>query len=246
MYYRNQIPQRQYAKKRAKFSEQGLTIMESLVAIVMIAAVSVSLTPPIFLTVATRVQNRRAEQAMNLAHGEIDRVRVLMEQGVTQNNVEQLPGLDGSESLENVPAPSSIHGGPESQTGLQSTNFTCSEYDKNYQQLDSTTALKVDVNGDCEYDFLVQTFRIREQTTGGQNPIPLIFRMGVRVYSRVAEDSSGALLTEEASLQLTTGEGQQDTRPLAVMYTDLGQADLDESLVKYHCFVAGGGGEMCE
>ena len=241
MYYRNQqIPQRQRAKKRAKFSEQGLTIMESLVAIVMIAAVSVSLTPPIFLTVATRVQNRRAEQAMNLAHGEIDRVRVLMEQGVTQNNVEQLPGLDGSESLENVPAPSSIHG------DLQSTNFTCSDYDKNYQQLDSGTALKVDVNGDCDHDFLVQTFRIREQTTGGQNPIPLIFRMGVRVYSRVAEDSSGALLTEEASLQLTTGEGQQDTRPLAVMYTDLGQADLDESLVKYHCFVAGGGGEMCE
>ncbi len=81
---------------RKKDSERGLTLMEVLVAVLMVSAVLVAITPPIFLTVATRVQNRKAEQALQLANGEIDQVRVLVQEGITgrtKGSVNQLPKL---------------------------------------------------------------------------------------------------------------------------------------------------------
>lgn len=208
-----------------KQTESGLTLMEALVAILMISAVMVAITPPIFLAVATRVQNRRAEQAIQLAHGQIDQVRVLMEQGLTDER--QLPVKAGDDET-TIPAIQNIH------KDLQSTNFECSEYDKNYKpqnptQLAATTALPTDVNGDCEPDFLVQIFRTKQQTFPGGD-IPIIFRMGVRVYSIVAENNLGNLQTTKASLKLTTGSGQQNQYPLAVMYTTLSRSDVSGAL----------------
>jgi type II secretory pathway pseudopilin PulG len=66
---------------KSKRSEQGLTLLECLVAIVVVTAVISAITPPIMLTVATRVQNRRADQAKQLAQGAVDRVRRLVERG---------------------------------------------------------------------------------------------------------------------------------------------------------------------
>ncbi len=137
---------------------------------------------------------------------------------------------------------------PSSKDGrLQSTNYECSTYDKaKAPQLDVTTARQVDVNGDCLPDFLVQTFRSNEQNIlRGGLPVPVVFRVGVRVYS-ISANFEG-LETGQASLQLTTGEGQQTKRPLAVMYTVLGQGDSGsgDALEKYRCF-AGSGGVDCE
>lgn len=216
--------------KRGQTSQQGLTLMESLVAIVMIAAVSVTITPPIFLSVATRVQNRKAEQALQLAHGQVDQVRVLVEQGVEDEK--QLPEDAGVDTLSAVPAPTAAH------DEIQSNNFECSDYDKNYDpdnptQLDANIALPVDIDGDCEEDFFVQMFRTNDRVIPGSgDDIPVLFRLGVRVYARNAE--FGSLETEQAALKLTTGEGQQTIRPLAALYTDMGQSDTEGALRQYH------------
>jgi type II secretory pathway pseudopilin PulG len=226
-----------------KDSERGLTLMEALVAVLMVSAVLVAITPAIFLTVATRVQNRKAEQALQLAHGEIDQVRVLVQEGITggpKGSVNQLPKLaSGVTTIAEVGPPTSKDG------RLQSTNYECSKYDKaNAPQLDVTTARQVDVNGDCLADFLVQTFRSNEQNILREGlPVPVVFRVGVRVYS-ISANFEG-LETGQASLKLTTGEGQQTKRPLAVMYTVLGQGDSGDALEKYRCF-AGSGGVDCE
>jgi type II secretory pathway pseudopilin PulG len=226
-----------------KDSERGLTLMEALVAVLMVSAVLVAITPPIFLTVATRVQNRKAEQALQLAHGEIDQVRVLVQEGITggpKGSVNQLPKLaSGVTTIAEVEPPTSKDG------RLQSTNYECSKYDQaNAPQLDVTTARQVDVNGDCLADFLVQTFRSNEQNILREGlPVPVVFRVGVRVYSISAKFEG--LETGQASLQLTTGEGQQTKRPLAVMYTVLGQGDSGDALEKYRCF-AGSEGVDCE
>ena len=66
---------------KSKRSEQGLTLLECLVSIMVVTAVISAITPPIMLTVATRVQNRRADQAKQLAQGAVDRVRRLVEKG---------------------------------------------------------------------------------------------------------------------------------------------------------------------
>jgi type II secretory pathway pseudopilin PulG len=219
--------------QRRSFSEQGLTLMECLVAILMISAVLVAITPPIFLAVASRVQNRRAAQAIQLAAGEVDRVRVLVEQGVTKDSKEDLPALgDGTNALD-VPAPSSLG-------GLMSANEACNPVEAPSQV---SEARPVDTNGDCEPDFLVQTFRVAEQVD--DEGLPIIFRMGVRVYSMSA-DSFDGLETKQAALQLTTGEGQQTKYPLAAMYTVLGKGDLSSSMEEYRCFTNTGNGADCE
>jgi type II secretory pathway pseudopilin PulG len=221
-------------------SEQGLTLMEALVAILMVSAVMVAITPPIFLAVATRVQNSRAEQAIQLAHGEIDQVRVLVEQGITSENKEQLPASAGPIEASKVPPPSSAY------ADEQSTNSTCSDYDDKPKQVPVNQARLVDINSDCKPDFLVQTFRTNEQTiTRGGVPVPLVFQMGVRVYSISAQNNLANLKAGDngnvkaASLQLTTGEGQQTDRPLAVLYTALGQGDATGALGRYECFASG-------
>lgn len=218
-------------------TERGLTLMEALVAILMVSAVMVAITPPIFLAVATRVQNRRAEQAIQLAYGEIDQVRVLIEQGITSDNLNQLPASAGGNDSTKVPPPATAY------RDLQSTNYDCSDYDRRPTQLQVAEARRVDVNGDCQADFLVQTFLTKEQTVNRDGTlVPIVFQMGVRVYSFAAESNLGNLTVGEdgsvkaASLKLTTGEGQQADRPLAVLNTVLSQADSEGALTQYSNF----------
>lgn len=214
-----------------------MTLVEGLVAILIASAVTVLITPPMFLSVATRIQNQRAEQATQLATGQVDQVRVLMEQGITPETIEQLPALAGSGDLRAVPAPSSKFG------QLQSTNFSCSDYDEaGAPQVPVEQALEVDVNGDCLVDFYLQSFRVNEQVSdqdleSGEGGVPIVFGMGVRVYYRNAEIGGEGLEVEPASLQLTSGQGQQTRYPLAVIYTSLAQGDLDSSLQKYRCYL---------
>ena len=91
-------------------SQQGFTLLESLMAIMVITVVIAALTPPIFISVATRVQNRKAEQAIQLAQGEIDQVRRLVERGnYTTNELNSVAPVaaGGMTCLTNVSAPAS-------------------------------------------------------------------------------------------------------------------------------------------
>ncbi|WP_264319455.1 hypothetical protein [Zarconia navalis] len=226
----NQLKKQLKILGTARPSEEGLTLMESLIAVVMVSAVAVAITPPIFLSVATRVQNRRAEQALQLAHGQIDQVRVLVEQGLDASNIEQLPALAaGAASLDDVNPPGSEY------SALQSTNYSCSDYDVNPKQVPVNQALPIDINGDCEADFFVQTFRYKDVEGPITPGVPIVFNMGVRVYYRNAELQNAE--KKQASLKLTTGEGQQRTHPLAVMSTALAQGDKDGSLDGYRQFL---------
>ena len=85
----------------------GLTLIEGLVAILIVSAVTTAITPMMFLSVATRIQNRRSEQALQLAHGQIDQIRVLMEQGINDQTVidRQLPPLAGENNVNDVGPP---------------------------------------------------------------------------------------------------------------------------------------------
>lgn len=213
--------------------DSGLTLIEGLVAILIVSAVTVSLTPAIFLSVATRIQNRRAEQAVQLANGQIDQVRVLVEQGIAdEDDIEQLPSSASGNALD-VPPPSSEFG------SLQSTNYECSDYDRDgAPPVPVDSALPVDVNGDCEVDFFVQSFRTGDVTAERDEvDVPIVFRMGVRVYYRNAQ--FGSLQADEASLVLTNGSGQQTQYPLAVLYTDMAQSDTSISRKYYQCFLEG-------
>ncbi len=216
-------------------SEQGFTLVESLMGMVIISIVVVAMTPPILLTVGTRVQNRRAEQAMQLAQGEIDRVRVLVEQSKYKTD-DVLPAavdkdvLKIDNPIESVAAPKT----PPDDI-IKSENKSCTNLYAGAQIAVAKT-LRVDIDRDCKKDFLVQTFRDNgiKVTLATGALVTVGFRMGVRVYAAVAEPNVANLETQPASLKVTTALGSQRSRPLAVAYTTIVRSDLSNSLNKYN------------
>jgi type II secretory pathway pseudopilin PulG len=198
-------------KLARKNSQEGFTIIESLMAIIVVTVLLVGITPPIFLAVGTRVQNQRAEQAMQLAQLEIDRVRVLMERG--DFAVDQLPPSGGAGRAEDVAAPQ---------------NFSATSCGTD---TGSSPTCSVDVNEKIPgADFYIQRFRTRELLNGGQ---VIAFNMGVRVYSSAAAQNPFPKGTEEASLKMTSADGSQRRLPLAVIYTVMASSDDEGSLGRY-------------
>lgn len=218
------------AASQSRSSERGLTLLECLVAIMVIAVTTAVITPPIFVATATRVQNRRTEQALQLAQGEVDRIRVLVERG--QHAPTRLPAAVAD--INNVPPPTGSSG--VLQTIRTTACPTGTPY--NSQQIPANQARGVDIDGDCNADFWLQSFigNVGDPTRTGQLN-PLSFRMGVRVYTAFPNDPSWSwnnLQTAAAPQRFTTGLGNQRSRPLAVLNTVVNWSDRDFSLCQYH------------
>ncbi|MFB2922219.1 type IV pilus modification PilV family protein [Aerosakkonema funiforme] len=204
-------------------SQQGISLLECLIAITVISVVISAFTPPIFLAVATQIQNRRAEQAIQLAQGEIDRVRSITERLDYANT--DLPPV-GATIVEQQSAPSGA------------------TTDRN--SVSATTGLLVDVNGDGTNDFVVQTYR--NDGVPDSSGKRVAFYMGVRVYAAVITQNYGLLENppqRSASLTLTTALGSQKRRPLAVMYTTITHSDDRNSLCNLQKFLGDLNGSGC-
>lgn len=202
--------------KKKPFPEGGLTLIESIVAMVISTVILTSLAPPLLFSAATRVQSRKVEQAQGIARGELDRVRAALsrEQGISQNNeVGNIPPASNTTPLVDTAAPNNL---VQSRSDLTTPD----------------NALEVDVDGDGENDFFVQLIRNEgvRFDAGGSSGQLAAFRMGIRVYDHFAADNLGSLNTDPASLQMTQGIAQRATNPLAVTYVDVYRSDLNLSL----------------
>ena len=217
-------------------SEQGVTLIECLVAISIIAITGALITPPLFVAAATRIQNRRAEQALQLAQGEVDRIRILVARGM--HTPAALPNTVATFN-NTVPAPAGrIAQVRTVNTGACPAGTNITRYDGT--PLPVNSALGIDVDGDCRIDFLMQVFRSQgavavgeRAQNGGQNR-PTEFQLGVRVYSASADGNWANLRTQQASLRFTTGQGNQRERPLAVLLSPINWSDTNFALCQYH------------
>ncbi|NER83155.1 MAG: type II secretion system protein [Leptolyngbya sp. SIO1D8] len=225
--------------------EAGLTLIESLIAIIVIGLTVSAITPAFVLAVATRVQSQRTEQANQIAQDEIDKARIVMELGTVDDpgtpDVETresfLPVDAGDEDVDAVEAPG---------TFLSLTNAGCLRDD-----LDDLPgveeACSIDINGDGEADFAVQTYRVNSYTAPDGEIAA--FEMGVRVYAYEATkdpDATGDgdvdgidVNTERASAGLTSGprnneRGSYRFAPLAVVYATLVRSEEENSLCDYY------------
>lgn len=197
-------------KTGPRVDEQGLTLIECLVAIMMVGLVGSAIAPALVISVATRVQSQKAEQALVLAQSEIDRVRLLVER--KEATVENLPpSLEAGATEDNISEVNGpAYGAP---VAAPSTAF-------------ETRA--VDLNGNR---FAVQSFR----TPGSPvlvNGVPVAFNLGVRVYDEAAVTSGGTgnLSREAASLGMVGVPGDRQSRPLAALYTNITVSDQSDSL----------------
>lgn len=174
-------------------------------------------TPPLLIATASRVQTRRAEQAMQIAQGEVDRISTLVQQG--NHRTDALPAVVGN--LSGQAGPTSL-----ANAMITSRAQACTPAPPT-APVTATQAVQIDVDGDCQPDFFMQTFRTaglftQAEQSGGRAPAarrPAQFDLGVRVYSIVARRNlSAGLKTEPASLRITSGQGNQASNPMAVIY----------------------------
>jgi prepilin-type N-terminal cleavage/methylation domain-containing protein len=192
--------------------QQGLTLIECLVAIIIVGLVSSAIAPALVISVATRVQSQKAEQALELAQSEIDRVRLLVER--SEANTSNLPpsttitGTNPDSRVAEVAGPT--YGTP---VAAPTTAF-------------QTRAASLNGN-----QFAVQVYRTPGRFVGS---VPVTFGMGVRVYDYDAVlTGSGSLSKEPAGLRMVNGVGQRGQRPLVALYTNIAAGDGGTSLCQY-------------
>ncbi len=222
-----------------KIETQGFTLIESLMGILVISVVAVTITPAIVISTATRVQNRRAEQAMQIAQSEVDRIRVFVEQGGAYTAILP-PAFSGTitdNNIANVAAPTTFVA--PAVTAILDTNAS------RLLATDSTKAFGVDIDNDGKADYYVQLFRDNDANgkflgpTASETDDTLVaFQLGVRVYSKVAKVGSLQTPPLPASLQFTTSSGSQEFRPLAVAYTTVVRSDAKISFDKYKLYLS--------
>ncbi|NJO74714.1 MAG: type II secretion system protein [Leptolyngbyaceae cyanobacterium RM1_406_9] len=228
---------RGHSLQQDQTTEQGVTLLECLVAISVIAILGAMIGPPLVFTAATRLQNQRAEQAFQIAQAEVDRIRVLVARG--EHTPNKLPPVVAS--LNAAPAPTTV------STTIRSIDAACNTYTG--QPIPVNQLLRIDTTGKdpdnvCRADFLMQVYRTNNNPSiADTSNRPVDFSVGVRVYSARAEASLGDLTTRPANLRFTSGEGDyaQDPNggvsqkgPLAVFDSNLIWTDRSGALCDYN------------
>jgi len=191
-------------------SQSGFTIIESLIAIIVVSILMIGLSPVIVLSVATRVQARRVELATQAARDYVDGVRSgAIDPPEDVINVDQ-------DSLSTAAAPG---------TTLP-TCGTAGEYCQN----DTTASLYCvdqDESGGCENnsakDMIVQAFRsVYEDGNGNvvNNPAGTGYLLGIRVYRADGFQNDGNLETGQTQLASMGGLGDRKA-PLFKLTTEI-------------------------
>lgn len=201
--------------------DKGFTLIETLMAMLIITAI-LSMVASIFLiSTASRVQTLQAERAIDIAQGEIDRVQTYVASGVKGNDTTGKVPPVTTGSLTSVSAPTQIV--------TQRSDLTAGK------------AIRIDADNDGKQDFLIQLFRDAGVTFGtgsAANGELAFFRMGVRVYSLNAASNVGSLQSEVASVGFTQGLIDEKTKPLAVLYTEIIRGDSKLSLDQYKQYLS--------
>ena len=229
---------------------QGLTLIECLVAILMVALLASAIAPALALAVATRVQSQKADQAMKLAQTEIDRVRLLTEEGLAgQRPGESATAFQASKQAYLDKFPSRVATLDNNAAKDQSAPGT--QVVNNRASLTATNTLGIKLNptepgatsntncvNDNSCDFAVQIYRTRGYPDNATDA-PAAFGMGVRVYDYRAVTSGATLSTDPASLALSAGDGGRSQKPLAVLYTTIATGEKSNSFCDLITYTGG-------
>jgi len=208
-------------------SQSGFTIIESLVAVVVLAVLLTALSPVIVLSVATRVQARRVELGTQAARAYIDGVRAgtidAPSNTITLNEVNMTNNTFNSQR-------SLFAAAPVPATGAGSLSSCPTTTGNQYCQNSSTTTPSlycIDLDsGGCSSgspkDLVVQAFRSITSASTDSNQGYLL---GVRVYRADAfndnvplnQPNNGTLPTQAT---FTGGLGNRKV-PLVEMTTEI-------------------------
>lgn len=199
----------QFQQLASKNNRAGFTIIESLVAVIVLGILMTAIAPTIVLSTATRVQSRRVELATQAARAYID--------GVSAGNIPSPP----ISTTNSVAAPG---------TSLSCDNPTTDKgYCSSPKDDSSYKVFCVDGTGDgmCtdeeSKDLIVQAFGFNQDSTEASQG----YRLSVRVYRADAFQGSEALKknddnenTKVTQSTFTGGIGKRKA-PLLEMVTEI-------------------------
>jgi prepilin-type N-terminal cleavage/methylation domain-containing protein len=214
-------------QKSITTKSSGFTIIECLLAIILVGILMTAVAPVIVLSVATRLQARRVEQASLAARTYIDGIqtgtipapKLRRKLDLTdQNN-------DAREVFAGIPAP------PQQQlTCLRAVTYPAYPYCRN----DGISSLYcVDNGGDCvsgnTKDFIVQAFRSAVDQDLTKDDGSKGYLLGVRVYRADAFDGTSVLTTTKrraddklpTKIATNTGGRGQRNAPMVELTTEV-------------------------
>lgn len=188
---------------------EGFTIIESLLALVVVSILLVAIAPVITLSVATRVQARRVEIASQAARTYIDGVRT---------KAIEAPGSTNSDTLQSfsTPTPSGSLTCSANSYCDSAKNLYCVDFDGN------------GCSSGSPRDMVVQAFRYNSTSVDATKG----YGLGVRVYRSDAFQGNAALSKNNSQATFTGGMGQSKA-PLVEITTD-----INDTVPKYSDFCA--------
>jgi len=230
-------------EKSPPASQSGFTIIESLVAIIVVTILMIGLAPVITLSVATRVQASRVEQATQAARSYLDGVRTGAisfgptddedEEGTHDAITEDTAG-DADDNLNEVPAPTKA-----------TPNCADNQYCRQPTQNDAVFyCVDGDKDGQCNsfQDFIIQAFGKIPTQGGDPNRVYPSYKLGVRVYRADAftSDITQDFDKDDTQSSFTGGIGLSSTQaPLVIMSTEVAVEEGNMSVYRDICQNAG-------
>ncbi|MEG5052742.1 MULTISPECIES: hormogonium polysaccharide secretion pseudopilin HpsB [unclassified Microcoleus] len=205
------MTKRQQQQNLSQSPDGGYTIIESLVAMIVVSVLMIAIAPVMAYSVATRVQARRIELASQAATAYINALRVgAIKPPTNPQPTIGFPARDTTVSPALPPAPASTN--PQS-------NLYCVDFDETTQGCAGSK------------DFFVQgVWRNPANTTN--DPTPTGYELTVRVYR--ADGFTGATMTTVQQSVANSALGNPQA-PLVVMKTQIppttqGTASAHQSL----------------
>lgn len=172
------------------FGESGFTIIESLVAMLVVSILLAAIAPTIVIATATRVQSKRVEQATQAARTFIDGVKTGAVTAPT-TTIEPNGTLAGNLfTTTNMPVPG--------QASTPLTSLYCVRKDGN----NNLVIIDPDCTSNTDKIFYIQAVKI---VLTGSNPIDSTglpkdgYRLGIRVY-RADIDLTKTVKASDASI----------------------------------------------
>ena len=200
------MTKRQQPQSLDKSQESGYTIIESLVAMIVVSVLMIAIAPVMAYSVATRVQAKRIEMATQAAKTYIEALR---SEALKQSANEFPAQYTTDNKLENTPAPS--------QGNINAKGLYC--IDKDADQTCTASS---------NQDLVVQGYYFNN-LPALTDPARTGYSLIVRVYRAASFASGVGALTTQNTLKaqqgITTAGLGNITAPLVEIRTEIGATD---------------------
>lgn len=216
-------------------TQSGFTLIECLLAIIIVSVLMVAIAPAVVISTATRLQARRVELATQAARTYVDGVRSgsiatpnFIPEDLTKpiSEVKAPPAISLTPTLcaQAPPPPPGTTSYPQSHYCVNNpTGPSTSYYSLYCVNLDGQGC--TGSNNRSSKNMIVQAFRSAKSTTDTGNGG---YILGVRVYRLDSFDGSNAMLkkTQQTNKRMATftGGAGDRTSPLVELTTEIGPA----------------------